>query len=212
VSITTYINNLHPIKYKLLYEIIEKIMVPTIELWNDCVFKGKTGPALIRIRTYGYKEGQPPEWLEHIYGTMDNFWKNGEPPNGDNAKDYEEFLSKMNNFLDLPDHDRSNGINSIPEELKQEIVSRDRTLGWRSYSTGWTLCCLVERKIRCLYAAANPEPSTAFSYEDWRAGRNGKAIIAASIKEIWQENRERPQKPDPDDGIYKIALQDEFRA
>lgn len=68
-SITSYINNLHPMNHERLYGIIEEIMTPVISLWNDCIFKGKTGPAPIRIRTSGYEEGQLPDWIQHIRTT-----------------------------------------------------------------------------------------------------------------------------------------------
>lgn len=163
VSITSYINNLHPVYHKPLYGIIERIMVPTIELWNDCVFKGNKGPAPIRIRTYGYEEGQPPKWLDEIFSTMRSFWRDGNPRNRHNFKDYNHFLVQIDNFLDLPDNSTDDGRISIPELLKQRIANRDRDMGW-NYDGCMKLCSLVLEKADCMYAAVHPEPGTAFSY------------------------------------------------
>ena len=208
MSITSYINNLNPVHHKPLYGIIEKIMVPAIELWNDCVFKGNTGPAPIRIRTYGYEEGQPPEWVDEIFSTMRSFWENRDPVKRHNFKDYEDFLLQIDNLLDLPDNSTDDGMIWIPEPLKLRIASRDRDMGWNSDGC-MKLCSLVWEKKDYLYAAVHPEPGTAFSYEDWKAGRNGKAIIA--LRNIEDGKKVPDPTPDLDHGIYKIALQEEFR-
>ncbi|TGO08231.1 hypothetical protein BTUL_0220g00100 [Botrytis tulipae] len=53
VRITSYINNLHPIKNKGLYSMIEQLIQLVIEPWNDCLLKGEHRRVPIRIRSYG---------------------------------------------------------------------------------------------------------------------------------------------------------------
>ncbi|THV48560.1 hypothetical protein BGAL_0241g00170 [Botrytis galanthina] len=53
VRITSYINNLHPIKNKGLYSMIEQLIQLVIEPWNDCLLKGEHGRVPTRIRIYG---------------------------------------------------------------------------------------------------------------------------------------------------------------
>lgn len=208
VSIISYINNLHPLHHKPLYGIIEKITASAVELWNGCIFKGKTGPVPVRIRTYGYEPGQPPEWLDNIFLTMRSFWEKGDPQKGCNFEHYEEFLLQIDNFLDFPNNQNDDGINWISEKLKQKIADRDRDLGRKS--DGYErLCSLVSMKKACVYGAAHPEPGSAYSYEDWKAGKNGKAIIGPI--DIEHGQKVPSPMPDVDDGIYKIALQDEFK-
>jgi hypothetical protein len=36
-KITSYINNLHPQRHKLLYEVLEKILTATVPLWEECL-------------------------------------------------------------------------------------------------------------------------------------------------------------------------------
>jgi hypothetical protein len=208
MEVNSYINNIHPIYHKSVYASIQEIMVTVTSLWNDCIFKGKTGPAPMRIRTYGYEEGIPPEWLEHRFSTMRSFWQNGDPLKSLNFQEYEDFLLKINNFLDFDNHNNDPDINWIPEHLKQEIANRDRNMGRNSDSYD-ALKYLVSKKVHCLFAAVHPEPGSAFSYNDWKAGKNGKVVIAQT--DFQGGDRIPAGTQDPDDGLYKISLEDEFR-
>ena len=215
VSTKSYINNLHPVYHKQLYGIVEKIMVPGIQKWNNCLFKGDSGPAPIRIRNYGFERRQPPEWLNTVSLTMLHFWESENPTLGPNPTDYEKFLVQIDEFLDSPDNLNDDGLNWIPEKVRQRIANRDRHMGPRP-ETCMNLCVLAHKKKDFLYAALHPEPGTAFSYEDWKEGRNGKAIIdsrAVVLDEATQQLQHIPNpEPDLDSGVYHVNLQDEFRA
>jgi hypothetical protein len=63
-------------------------------------------------------------------------------------------------------------------------------------------------KWRRLYHWQHPEPGIAFTYQQWKLGQTGKAIINRT-------NRTRPdaipKHPEPDHEFYSVALQDTFR-
>ncbi|TIA06158.1 hypothetical protein D6C83_08728 [Aureobasidium pullulans] len=155
VRITSYVNNLHPIRSRALYGTIEKLISQSIEPWNQILIKQNRGRTPIRIRTYGVKpDNERPKWA-----TWDN-------------------LRKL-------ESDRSNttfkeAVNKIKEGLSKALYTK-----WKRLRT-WR----------------HPEPGTAFSFDDWKAGRAGKTIIDRKID-------------DPDFNtcynFYKVALQDSFR-
>ena len=104
VRITSYINNLHPVKNKAIYGMIEQLIQLVIEPWNDCLLKGEHGRVPIRIRTYG-------------------------------AADQEEGLGKS----------------LVPTESSDDDDHK------------------------------HPEPGTAFTYEEWKEGKNGKSIVDQAV-------------------------------
>ncbi|KAK3380303.1 hypothetical protein B0T24DRAFT_647581 [Lasiosphaeria ovina] len=53
VAIGSYINNLHPVSHKSLYETIEKLVSSSIEPWNQVLVHCGPGRLPPRIRTYG---------------------------------------------------------------------------------------------------------------------------------------------------------------
>ncbi|TGO51359.1 hypothetical protein BOTNAR_0359g00090 [Botryotinia narcissicola] len=138
VRITSYINNLHPIKNKKLYDMIEQLMQLVIEPWNDCLLKGEHGRVPIRIRSYG-------------------------------TVDQEEELGKF-----IPPTERSH-----------------------------------ENYLK------HPEPGTAFTYEEWKEGKNGKFIADQAVWEGLPKHaccsEGRHKDFDIDHEFYSIALQDSFR-
>ncbi|KAF7946952.1 uncharacterized protein EAE97_004201 [Botrytis byssoidea] len=81
VRITSYINNLHPIKNKGLYSMIEQLIQLVIEPWNDCLLKGEHGRVPTRIRIYGTVDleeelGKPSALIERSH---ENDLKHPEP-------------------------------------------------------------------------------------------------------------------------------------
>ncbi|KAH8593577.1 hypothetical protein B0O99DRAFT_688413 [Bisporella sp. PMI_857] len=211
LSITSYINNLHPTYYKRLYSILEHVMKPAIHMWNDCLFKGVTAPAPIRIRTYGYEKGDPSECTANLWERMRSFWENGGPFSDQEAKEYTNFLLQIENFLDNLDCSYGYNIHFLTERLKQMISTRDRNMG-RDEDTALELGLLVDEVIQSLHMVAHPEPGSAFSYKDWKLGKNGKAIVASTDPVIRNSKRVRMSQPvpDPDNGIYRVSLHDEF--
>ncbi|KAH6716083.1 hypothetical protein BKA61DRAFT_478632, partial [Leptodontidium sp. MPI-SDFR-AT-0119] len=53
-----------------------------------------------------------------------------------------------------------------------------------------------------MIVALHPEPGTAFSYEAWKEGRNGKVIVGAL--DFVDGDKVPMQAPDPDEGLYDL--------
>ncbi|KEQ81619.1 hypothetical protein M438DRAFT_399248 [Aureobasidium pullulans EXF-150] len=159
VRITSYVNNLHPIRSRALYGTIEKLISQSIEPWNQILIKQNRGRTPIRIRTYGVKpDNERPKWA-----TWDN-------------------LRKL-------ESDRSN--TAFKEAISPTWETKNGGLSEALYT-----------KWKRLRTWRHPEPGTAFSFDDWKAGRAGKTIIDKKID-------------DPNfntcHNFYKFALQDSFR-
>lgn len=43
VSITSYINNLHPVKYAPIYKMMEKLVEKALPLWDQCLYRVEDG-------------------------------------------------------------------------------------------------------------------------------------------------------------------------
>ncbi|KAF5874938.1 uncharacterized protein Bfra_003391 [Botrytis fragariae] len=138
VRVTSYINNLHPIKNKGLYGIIEQLATLGTEPWNDCLLKREHGRVPTRIRTHG-TVGQEEE---------------------------------------------------LGESLATTERSNDNDLN-------------------------HPEPGTAFTYEEWKEGKNGKSIVDQAVWEGIPEHAWRSEGRhkyiDTAHEFYSISLQESFR-
>ncbi|KAL0573733.1 hypothetical protein V5O48_008229 [Marasmius crinis-equi] len=81
VEITSYINNLHPIRHRALYTVLEKIITKTIPLWNDCLSyydlersaRVSTGGQFRRFMRNGRVVRQPEP---RAYEVFDPQWSN----------------------------------------------------------------------------------------------------------------------------------------
>ncbi len=238
VQITSYINNLHP-THKSLYQSVEKLISLAIKPWNDCLvqgqhgwedrsIQGQRGPVPIRIITYGVEwENELPEWAlafnmpssmrvgkyleaqEVLQNTTENQTGEGREKRlwaQRTIRRFPDVEGKLNmkkptpelwrmakEYLELPE----NGLNA-PAEVPED---------WAE-SEGSTWHYILRKHARLMYFK-HPEPGTAFSYEDWKAGNNNKAVVGMVT--------ERPEFGDsfkpiiPNHKSYKVALQDTFR-
>ncbi|KAH7363759.1 hypothetical protein BKA65DRAFT_489558 [Rhexocercosporidium sp. MPI-PUGE-AT-0058] len=214
IHITSYINNLHPSRNKPLYKVIERIIASSIPLWSNSLFKGNSrhvngGPAPIRIRTYGYDNTEElPLWLDTVAEDMRELWKVRSPEEGSPNKKFKDYVWKLYDFLRYPVHKTQ----LLQDLFKDEITSMNiQTFeDWYgsgiSYETSMSLLAVVEEKRDFMIAALQPEPGTAFSYEDWKEGKNGKVIVGPP--DFVGRNRVPMQTPDPDQGLYTIDLQE----
>lgn len=96
-------------------------------------------------------------------------------------------------YLELPE----NG-STTPVELPKDWAETERD-PWVN----------ILKKHRRLMYFKHPEPGTAFSYEDWKAGNSNKAVIDMVTERTEYGDRFKPVVPDYKS--YKIALQDTFR-
>ena len=62
VKFASYINNLHPVQYTQLYEVVEQVIEKAIPLWNRTLFRAQTQlPVRVRMKDNGYEEGAEEE-------------------------------------------------------------------------------------------------------------------------------------------------------
>ncbi|KAF2495402.1 hypothetical protein BU16DRAFT_389520 [Lophium mytilinum] len=183
VQITSYINNLHPLPNKPLYGVIEKLISLAILAWNDILIKGSyggDGRMPPRIQTFGSSfENQYPEWANDLK----------EEPE---AEGYQESLARVKEYLAIPDRPDAEDIDSDDDEIEYQDgtwVESDNPSMWGAVDWKW-------KRIRRI---AHPEPSVAYSYEDWKKGETHGAVVTTGY------GRGRPHI------YYDVKLQDTFR-
>ncbi|KGO66153.1 Protein of unknown function DUF4246 [Penicillium expansum] len=225
VRISSYINNLHPTNREM-YSAIEAVISGSIKQWNEILVRNKwrainlfhgnlnsysRGP--IRIRTYGVEwKAQFPEWAKRL------------PYQEDEGKlsveEYEAMCAQVEAYLQEPE--------------SKDMVYWDRVRTQRipeDWKTRWGLLRTALTKYACTFVFEHSDPGTAYSYEDWKAGRTGKSIVGpAHFDHVCRPDFElhkffyanpwltpyewmyQPKEEDPDDHqFYTLALQDEFR-
>lgn len=109
-----------------------------------------------------------------------------------------DLWQRAKEYLELPE----NG-STTPVEGPDDWADGDRS--------PWFL---LKRKLKRVIRFKHPEPGTAFSYEDWKAGRhNDKAVIdIVSYRKEWEDRDPPPAKTViPPHTPYTITLQDTFR-
>jgi hypothetical protein len=191
VHISSYINNLNPVHHESLYQALGKLISLAIDPWNHCLVKGANCRVPMRIRTYGYElKPELPQWYHNFSEKIINFWSEGETTMETRSEAYNELSAKIKTFLLLPEPG-GNNVEQLDDDWEEEIQ--------------W----LVKEKIERLSSWVHPEPGTAFSYDDWKAGKNGKAIVNAN--KHTESKKGQDFNPGLDHPLYTVALQDTFR-
>jgi hypothetical protein len=159
VRITSYVNNLHPIRSRALYGTIAKLISQSIGPWNQILIKQNRGRTPMRIRTYGVEpDNERPKWA-----TCDNLVKL-ESDRSNTA--FKEAVDEIKEYLALPE--------KLEERAGDQISPT-----WETENGGfwWALYTKWKR----LGTWRHPEPGTAFGFNDWKAGRAEKTIIDRKI-------------------------------
>ncbi|KAF9893523.1 hypothetical protein FE257_010835 [Aspergillus nanangensis] len=229
IHISSYINNLHPTNTEI-YSAIEAVISGSIKQWNEVLVRNKWkvpsyqtdlahGCLLpchrepIRIRTYGVEwKAQFPEWAKKL------------PPKKDESKlsaeEYESMCTQVEAYLQEPESPDA----VLWQKVQTQTIPRDWKVRWGLLRTALT-------KYGHTFVFEHSDPATAYSYDDWKAGRTQKAIVGPSDGEYachpeyehcqfmeanpWLAPYEwmyMPKKQDVvDHEFYTITLQDEFR-
>ncbi|PYI01145.1 hypothetical protein BO78DRAFT_379544 [Aspergillus sclerotiicarbonarius CBS 121057] len=239
VRITSYINNLHP-AHQGLYDAIEKLISLSIKPWNDCLVQGQTdwkndanhgqlGPVPLRIITYGIDwENELPTWADafnvpsevrkRVYRRFqEKLQRSMEDDTKAGRKRQRELQPLQAGFCDVvgkehmqkppPDSDlwqKAKEYLELPEDGSTPVALPD---AWESKT--WRR---LQEKVSRLLRWKHPEPGTAFSYEDWKAGRHNDKAIIDIVRDRTDWGPERPFYPViPPHTPYTITLQDTFR-
>ncbi|KAJ5442259.1 hypothetical protein N7445_005266 [Penicillium cf. griseofulvum] len=226
VRISSYINNLY-LTNREMYSAIETVISSSVKQWNEILIRNKCIRAIglchgyfiscprepMRIRTYGVEwKAQFPEWAKRLPRKEDEEKLS--------AEEYEAICAQVEAYLQEPESKDKvywDGVRTqrIPEDWK----------------TRWGLLRTALTKYAHTFVFEHSDPGTAYSYEDWKAGRTEKAIVGPTHcdyvcspdyelskffdSNLWLTPYEwmyKPKEEDPDDHqFYTLALQDEFR-
>lgn len=142
IKINSYINNLHPEKYRSLYSIIESLISLAIPAWDQVLVNSHSGRTPLRIWAMG-AETDPPHLPDGLYGNPDEM----------DEKELAACEARMAAFLALPDNPDNapfeDGLEPDEESNKLEIKFRS-----------------IRRVIH-----PEPGVAPSSSYEDWKSGR-----------------------------------------
>lgn len=178
IRISSYINNLHPRQNSSLYRIIEKCVEASIIPWNETLIRDK-GRTPERIRTYGVQwSPEPPH--ESDLEDLEVLMQNGD----------REAMCGLRTFLEEPDNHLSpvQSIDRYPMlDLKSDL--------WRQHPS-----TAMRVKYNCVKRWLHPEPGVAFTYQDWKKGRNNMAIVPPRYK----------QSLEADHKAYTVDLERDF--
>lgn len=194
VRIKSYINNLHPIAARPMYQVIENLIAHSIGLWNGVLVYRNRGRYPRRIKTFGVFWWPPlPDWVLELPKLEEE-----KSPDA-----YEAARKRVMNFVATPWSVllpqlivSSNGSSRVPPpdfgaqladgELTRAIVSK-----WSEVKT-WL----------------HPEPGISFSYDSWKQGKAGQPLVPPPQ----HLGCEQPAgESDVDHQFYTISLQQTFR-
>ncbi|THY37418.1 hypothetical protein D6C99_09697 [Aureobasidium pullulans] len=193
VRITSYINGLHP-RHQSLYHAIEKLVSASIEPWNDVLIKQSRGHFPTRIKTYGVSYEPPPPDFDH-------FTEAGKHPGNES---YYAAVEEAKAYCAQPDEypsvDESGKVSLFVFKMPDDLDAWCRSgedLGW-----------LMRHKFSWLTHFVHPEPGTAYTYQQWKAGQAEEAIIER-IPSLYEPDVEEQTVRIPFQE-YRAALQESF--
>ncbi|KAF2446778.1 hypothetical protein P171DRAFT_429725 [Karstenula rhodostoma CBS 690.94] len=159
VKISSYINNLHPIKYKKLYGVIEQMIGKSIPLWNSVLVKGFNQHPGLRIEiTEGVTEPREAPFVAEIY-------------------EYEDRLvplaPQIKEYLAQPDNPQITG------HWGKDMEVRRKRMELPEDPNEWDLF-KVEEAILDVFlrtrTVIHPEPGTSKSYAQWKSSHAPQSI------------------------------------
>ncbi|KAL1870237.1 hypothetical protein Daus18300_005302 [Diaporthe australafricana] len=195
VHISSYINNLHPTHHEAAYAAIEKIIALAIAPWNEVLVhrRGRIPP---RIRTYGAQFAPDlPEWYEALFEIERN--------QDSHPAAYEEARKKVLEYIGQPDI-----ADDSPDEvdLMKESDDEEPELCIENYGLSGVVDEFYKQKLR---QVVHPEPGLAFSYEQWKAGLTGNAVVPRRPQLGFLDLLGDSSRNDHD--YFSVRIQDDFR-
>lgn len=154
VAIGSYINNLHPVSHKSLYETIEKLVSSSIEPWNQVLVHCGPGRLPPRIRTYGVLWSPlTPNEVEDICSRA----------RGNKAL-HDTFIPAVRNYLHVdPFFSRPEVLAYLPTAwIPPSQTFGPDSLRFRQASRFGLRHWLL------------PEPGISFTYQEWKQTRQGR--------------------------------------
>jgi hypothetical protein len=209
VQITSYINNAHPSQLSL-YKSIEKLVSCSIPLWNSCLIRGTNSRpndnnnGHVNRAGDQIQQGRVP--LRIIcFGAL---WENDlQWSSGYASLDFARMVEAYDRAKQETLANRPKKIKLFGESLHvREVLRR---LNWAAnlppidpYQETSDTGDLARLRWK------HPQPDKAFSYAQWKSGKN---IDRAVVDMIARPSPTRRAKKKPAHTKYKIKLQDRFR-
>lgn len=197
VRVTSYINGIHP-GFETLYGAIEKLISHSIEPWNDVLIKDKRrGRTPARVKTYGVScEPETPCWRKYTNA--------GKKPG---TAEYYTAIQEAKAYCDLPDWDAS--IESYGTKSSSTYKTTDDIEGW--LEKGNCLGFLMWEQHDRLVHLVHPEPSDAYSYQQWKTGLVSEEICKENLTRSNCQYKCPDLDPSSNHEFYNVNLQDTFR-
>lgn len=164
--------------------------------WNEVLVHGYCGRAPPRIRTYGAEFSPPlPDW----YWELDGIARNREA----NPEAYESARKRVMEYIGQPEttDDDSEDEVDLTEESDEEP---EFTI--EEYGLGGVVEEVYRQKLRVV---AHPEPGRSFSYEQWKAGLSGNAVVQKVRSFAGMMGAQDSSTDDHD--YFSLRIQDDFR-
>jgi hypothetical protein len=196
VRITSYINGLHPRNHGL-YHAIEKLVSTSIEPWNDVLIKQGRGRFPTRIKTYGISYEPPPP-------DFDRLAEAGKHPGGET---YYAAIEEAKAYCAQPDFNPYDSSDDEKPSCRSGYKELDDLDAW--CRSGGDLALPVQIRYGRLKHFVHPEPGTAYTYQQWKAGQAWEAIIKRKACD-YRPDVDAPTARIPHE-TYGVALQGSFR-
>ncbi|KAI4835426.1 hypothetical protein E4T44_08578 [Aureobasidium sp. EXF-8845] len=196
VHITSYINGLHPRNHGL-YHAIEKLISASIEPWNDVLIKQGRGRFPARIKTYGVSYEPPPP-------DFDRLSEAGKHPGGET---YYAAIEEAKAYCAQPDFNPYDSSDDEEPSCRSGYKELDDLDAW--CRSGGDLALPVQIKYGRLKHFVHPEPGTAYTYQQWKAGQAWEAIIKRKACD-YRSDVDAPTAQIPHE-TYGVVLQESFR-
>lgn len=181
-----------PSFYKLKYSADPAAVAP----WNEVLVHGYHGRSPPRVRTYGatFTPGLP-DWYEGLNEIARNWESNPEAYEAA-KKQVLEYMGKTDTATDdSPDE----------EDLMQESDDESE-IDVEEYGLSGAADEFYRRNIR---KVVHPEPGVSFSYEQWKAGLTGNAVVQKYRSFGFPDALGDSSGDDHD--YYSLRIQDDFR-
>ncbi|THX45737.1 hypothetical protein D6D06_10374 [Aureobasidium pullulans] len=196
VCITSYINGLHP-RNRGLYHALEKLISTSIEPWNEVLIKQSCGRFPTRIKTYGVSYEPPPP-------DFDRFTEAGKHPG---SEPYHAAIEEARAYCAQPGFHPYDSSDDEELSCKSEYKEFDDLDAW--CRSGENLALPVQIRYGRLKHFVHPEPGSAYTYQQWKAGQAWEAIIKRKTCD-YRPDVEAPTAQIPHE-TYRVALQESFR-
>ncbi|KAJ4151597.1 hypothetical protein LMH87_012287 [Akanthomyces muscarius] len=167
---------------------IERIIEASIQPWNEILVRPGKGRTPERIRTYGV-QWSPQEPTAVDLEELDEIMQSGQ------GELHQATKAWLHEFLAQPDNPRA-----PPPSWQYPLIQAD-------WAATYSPSAALKLKYRRCKKWLHPEPGAAFTYDEWKAGRNNRAVVPGRMLH-WRKLTDLP--PKEDHAFYTVSLESDF--